>query len=118
MADALRAMKIVPGLREAAIVHLVEISPVLRLKQEQALETAGVPVLWHASLNGAAEGPTLIVANEFFDALPVHQAVKAADGWHERRVGLDATGKFQFVLAPEPLAVAPATVKAPNGSIF
>jgi len=104
MADALRAMKIVPGLREALIVHLVEISPVLRAKQEQALETAGVPVLWHGSLDKVAEGPSLIVANEFFDALPIRQAVKGAGGWHERRVEMDDGGKLHFVLAPEPLA--------------
>jgi NADH dehydrogenase [ubiquinone] 1 alpha subcomplex assembly factor 7 len=123
MADALRAMKTVPGLREAAVVHLVEISPVLRIRQEQALETAGVPVLWHASLDDVAEGPALMVANEFFDALPVHQAVKNADGWHERRVGIDADGKFQFMLAPEPLAdfdsrLPPRLRHAPNGAIF
>jgi len=123
MGDALRAMKIVPGLREAAIVHLVEISPVLRARQEQALETAGVPVLWHASLDDVAEGPALIVANEFFDALPVHQAVKDADGWHERHVGIGADGKLQFVLAPEPLAdfearLPPRLRHAPNGAIF
>jgi len=123
MADALRAMKIVPGLREATVVHLVEISPVLRARQEQALETGGVPVLWHASLDEVAEGRALIVANEFFDALPVHQAVKDTDGWHERRVGVDAEGKLQFVLSPEPLAdiasvLPPRLRHAPNGSIF
>ena len=118
MADALRAMKTVPGLREALIVHLVEISPVLRAKQEQALETAGVPVLWHAALDEIAEGPALIVANEFFDALPVHQAVKDADAWHERRVGVDAAGKLQFVLTTEPLADLPVVLRtAPNGAI-
>jgi NADH dehydrogenase [ubiquinone] 1 alpha subcomplex assembly factor 7 len=123
MADALRAMKIVPGLREGAVVHLVEVSPVLRMRQEQALETAGVPVLWHATLDEVAEGAALIVANEFFDALPVHQAVKDAGGWHERRVGIDADGKLQFVLAPEPLAdfesrLPPRLRDAPNGAVF
>jgi NADH dehydrogenase [ubiquinone] 1 alpha subcomplex assembly factor 7 len=120
MSDALRAMKIVPGLREAAIVHLVEISPVLRRIQEKTLETASVPVLWHASLDEVTEGPALIVANEFFDALPVRQAVKDVDGWHERRVGIDANG-LQFVLAPEPLAdvVLPQRLRhPPTGALF
>ena len=35
------------------------------------------------------EGPLIIIANEFFDALPVFQAVKQEDGWHERLVGID-----------------------------
>jgi NADH dehydrogenase [ubiquinone] 1 alpha subcomplex assembly factor 7 len=123
MADALRAMKIVPGLREAITVHLVEISPMLRGKQEQALESAGVPVVWHASLDDVSEGPALVVSNEFFDALPVHQAVKCDDGWHERRVGIAESEKLQFLLAPEPLAnfhaALPARLQlAPNGAIF
>jgi SAM-dependent MidA family methyltransferase len=123
MSDALRAMKIVRGLREATIVHLVEISLVLRLRQEQTLETAGVPVLWHASLDDVADGPALVVANEFFDALPIRQAVKAMDGWHERCVGINAAGKLQFVLAPEPLAdfetrLPPRLRNVPKGAIF
>ena len=123
MADALRAMKVAPGLREAITVHLIEISPLLRAKQEQALETAGVPVLWHASLSDVAEGPALVVANEFFDALPVHQAVKREGGWHERRVGIDESGKLQFILTPEPLEnfdlALPGRLRgAPTGAMF
>jgi NADH dehydrogenase [ubiquinone] 1 alpha subcomplex assembly factor 7 len=123
MSDALRAMKVVPGLREAITVHLIEISPVLQAKQEQALESAGVPVVWHASMDEVAEGPVLVMANEFFDALPVHQAVKCESGWHERRVGVGRDGKLQFVLAPEPLAdvesaLPPRLRGAANGAIF
>jgi SAM-dependent MidA family methyltransferase len=42
-----------------------------------------------------------VVANEFIDALPVHQAVKQVDGWHERVVGLDSAGHFAFGIAPD-----------------
>ena len=65
-ADALRAMA---GAGLEPPVELVETSPVLRLAQAQRLRAR-----WHddvASLPG--EGPLLIVANEFFDALPVRQ---------------------------------------------
>jgi len=39
---------------------------------------------WHATFEDVPSGPTIIIANEFIDALPVHQAVKQSDGWHER----------------------------------
>jgi SAM-dependent MidA family methyltransferase len=94
MADALRAAKVVPDFRSAIAVHLVEISPALRQLQQQTLEPLGVAPQWHKGLEEVPDGPSIILANEFFDALPVHQAVKQEDGWHERVVTVDADGKF------------------------
>ncbi len=34
------------------------------------------PMYWHRALDDVPHGPAIILANEFFDALPVHQAVK------------------------------------------
>jgi NADH dehydrogenase [ubiquinone] 1 alpha subcomplex assembly factor 7 len=102
VADALWAAKIVPGFREAISLHLVEISPVLQAKQRETLRDSGVPVMWHERLEDVPDGPAIIVANEFFDALPVHQAMKRADGWHERRVGVDGD-RLVFTEAPETL---------------
>ena len=103
MQDALRAAKIVPGFRDAISLHLVEISPVLKLKHGETLSNSGVLIAWHERLQDVPDGPAIIVANEFVDALPVHQAVKRADGWHERRIGIEA-GKLVFTEAPETLA--------------
>ena len=77
MKDALRAMQVMPAFREAAVIHLVEISPVLRAQQERSLTGASVPVYWHNTLAEVPKGAVIVVANEFFDALPVNQAVKA-----------------------------------------
>jgi NADH dehydrogenase [ubiquinone] 1 alpha subcomplex assembly factor 7 len=104
MADALRAAKVVPAFREAAVLHLVEVSPVLQAEQERTLAQVPVPMFWHAALKDVPPGPAIVVANEFFDALPVSQAVKAEDGWHERQVGVDAEGRLVFTLAPAPIA--------------
>jgi SAM-dependent MidA family methyltransferase len=104
MADALRAAKVLPAFRDSIALHLVEISPVLRSKQQETLRNAGVPVAWHAALDEVPDGPAIVIANEFFDALPVNQAMKFAEGWHERRVGLDADGRFVFAEADVPLA--------------
>ena len=100
MADALRAAKVAPKFREALAVDLVEMSPALRRQQEQTLADSGVPLSWYPTLTEVPEdAPLIVIANEFFDALPVHQAVRAADGWHERMVGV---GADTLVLALHP----------------
>ncbi len=104
MKDALRAAQIVPGFIDAVVLHLVEINPRLKARQEETLAHLSMPVYWHAALAEVPKGPALIVANEFFDALPVHQAVKEDDGWHERCVSIDASGALAFGSAAAPLA--------------
>ena len=101
--DALRATRAVPGFREAAVVHLVEISPALRETQERRLAKTGLVMMWHDRLEDVPGGPSIIVANEFIDALAVHQAVKQADGWHERVITVGAEDNLVFDLAPEPM---------------
>ena len=121
MNDALRAARAMPGFRAALTLHLVEISPVLRVQQERTL--SALPVTWHAALQEVPKGPAIIVANEFFDALPINQAVKIDGGWHERRIGIDASGNLVFTVAREPLPqfeqlLPPAVRAAPESSIF
>lgn len=87
-ADALRAMA---RFEFAPPVHFVETSDALRSKQAQA-----VP---HARFCSAIEelpedAPLMIVANEFFDALPVRQLVSTHSGWRERVVARDRGNKF------------------------
>jgi len=124
MIDALRAAKIVKDFHAAAVLHLVEISPKLRVLQELRLEGVGVPVHWHATLTDVPEGPAIIVANEFVDALPVHQAVKQADGWHERVVVIKPDGRLAMSTAPDTLPHFDATLPqelrrhSPDGSIY
>jgi NADH dehydrogenase [ubiquinone] 1 alpha subcomplex assembly factor 7 len=103
MADLLRAARVVPGFLDAVCVALVETSPVLRQSQKAALSGAGVPIQWHDGLDDVGPGPTLLVANEFFDALAVRQFVRTDTGWRERLVGLDASGRLAFGLAPDAL---------------
>jgi NADH dehydrogenase [ubiquinone] 1 alpha subcomplex assembly factor 7 len=101
MSDLLRAAGTARGFPEALRVHLVEISPALRARQRETL--AGVPVTWHDGLDGIPDGPLLVVANEFLDALPIHQFQKTGESWHERMIGPtpDGTG-LRFTLAPAP----------------
>ncbi len=103
MHDALRAAKVVDGFRSAIVVHLVEISPALQQIQERRLAELDVPVLWHSRLDEVPAGASIVVANEFVDALPVHQAVKADDGWHEHVVAIGPDGRLTIAAAREPL---------------
>jgi len=103
MVDALRAAKAAEDFYAAVVLHLVEISPRLRQLQQQRLESFDVPTLWHATLAEVPAGPIIMVANEFIDALPVRQAIKQTDGWHERVVAVAADGNLVVAAAPEPL---------------
>lgn len=123
MLDALRAAKLVPEFRAALSIALVETSPVLRAQQEAALRDIDAKVTWHSDLTEVADGPLIVIANEFFDALPVHQAVKTLSGWHDRMVGLNDEGKFVFALNPDPIpsfeSILPQRLRnAPPGAVF
>ena len=123
MADALRAAKVVPAFHAAIVVHLVEISPALQHLQRRTLEPLKVPLHWHQALEDVPEGPAIILANEFFDALPVHQAIKQDDGWHERVVTVDPDGNFVLGAMMSPIphfdTLLPRHVRdASPGNIF
>jgi NADH dehydrogenase [ubiquinone] 1 alpha subcomplex assembly factor 7 len=100
MADVLRALRVAPGLSERLEVDLVETSPTLRQAQRETLARETIPLQWRYGLGDAPRGPMFLVANEFFDALPVRQFVRTAPGWRERVVGLDAKRRLAFGLAP------------------
>ncbi len=98
MADALRATRGVPGFHAALDIHFVETSETLQAAQRAALP--GVAVTWHERFDQVPDGPLLLVANEFFDALPVRQFHRTGTGWRERMVGLDDSGALRLALAP------------------
>ncbi|MFO1055769.1 MAG: SAM-dependent methyltransferase [Dongiaceae bacterium] len=126
MADALRAARLRPAFLAALSLHLVESSRSLRAEQAARLAgllPEGAAPAWHESLAEIpADGPLLLVANEFFDALPVHQLVRAGGGWRERGVGLDAEGRLCFALLPAGPAAAllppAAAAAAPEGAVL
>jgi NADH dehydrogenase [ubiquinone] 1 alpha subcomplex assembly factor 7 len=122
MADALRALRVLPQLYQSLTVHMVEINPMLREKQRATL--SGVRnVTWHDSIDDVLGGPAVIFANEYFDVLPIHQMVKRETGWHERVVDLDNDGRLLFDAAAEPtrrfeVLLPPLVREAPVGAVF
>lgn len=87
MADMRRTIaKISPALSAAITIHLVETSPVLRNRQRQVV---GSGASWHMSLEEVPDAPMILIANEFFDAIPIRQFEMQGGVWHERLVGLE-----------------------------
>ena len=113
-ADALRAMA---TFDLAPDVHFVENSEALQAKQR-----ANVPnVTFHNSVETLpGDGPLLVVANEFFDALPVRQLILTHAGWRERVVVRDRGTRFAAMPGSSPMdaAVPEAFRNAPVGSII
>ncbi len=100
MADMLRVACRAPGFRDALNLRLFETSPSLMAEQQARLEV--YEPKWLQDFETFEDGPILVVANEFFDALPIRQFVRKPDGWHERQVGL-VDGKRAFGLSPTPI---------------
>jgi NADH dehydrogenase [ubiquinone] 1 alpha subcomplex assembly factor 7 len=128
IADLLRAARIVPEFRRALRLHLVEASPVLRREQQRRL-AATAPELVPRFVDGIdalPDGPLLLVANEFLDALPIRQFVRGRTGWTERLVALDRGAETEseglvFAEGPENPALAllvPRDLRAaPRGTV-
>lgn len=122
MQDILRAAKLRPAFLDAAHVWLVETSGRLRHEQQRRLREAGIATDWADAFSDVPEAPTLIVANEFFDCLPIRQFVKTSRGWRERMVGLDETGAaLAFTTSetpPLPTIQLPSPDDVVDGAIF
>jgi NADH dehydrogenase [ubiquinone] 1 alpha subcomplex assembly factor 7 len=112
VADAGRTWRrIAPEFASAARLHLIEINPILRARQRETLAAVATPLAWHAKLAEVPGGPMILLANEFFDALPLRQYVRRGDGWRERLVGTAPSHEsFAFVDGPivDPAAVLEA----------
>ncbi len=111
MADAQRAIEAASDM--PINLHLVEASPGLKAEQATRLDAT-----WCASLDDVPAGPMILIANEFFDALPIHQRIKTRDGWFTIVVDADANNNLVptlGALADEP---AYADHETPEGALY
>ncbi|HVW92006.1 MAG TPA: SAM-dependent methyltransferase [Devosia sp.] len=116
--DVLRVGARAPGFLEAVSVELFETD--VGLANEQRARLGNYHPRWIQNFDLPEDTPLLVLANEFFDALPIRQFVRGRDGWHERMVGLDG-GKRYFGLSPTPIPAdaLPAAVRdAPEGAVY
>jgi SAM-dependent MidA family methyltransferase len=103
MADLWRAVRAVPGFRDAARLYLVERSGPLRRAQADRLADARPS--WIDAVDALPDdAPLYLVANEFLDALPIRQFTRDAHGWREHMVAVQDTG-LGLALSP-PAAIA------------
>ena len=121
MADILRVAKVAPEFTADLEVVLVEASPALQKVQAEKLRGSGADISWqHQFDDSLADRPLFLVANEFFDALPLRQYVKTERGWCERMVTV-SNGGLAFALAPVPIpssAIPADRAGAPDGGVY
>ena len=86
MADVLRTLKIHPEFLNATEIHLIEASPNLKRIQEKAL--SGYKISWHDQFPSFDEKHLFLIANEFFDALPIEQFLRKGNNFFKRTVQL------------------------------
>lgn len=119
MADALRAAgAALPAFVEAAEVLLIEASPAMQARQKETLAPHEARLRWSATFEPPADLPLFVIANEFFDALPIRQFVRRGAHWRERQVGLKE-GRLSFGLgpaAPQP-ALRPWEAETSDGDV-
>jgi SAM-dependent MidA family methyltransferase len=107
MADAARAFD--GAVKTRLPICLVEINETLRA--EQAARLAARNPVWHDSLDALPDAPLFLMANEFFDALPIRQFRRTGDVWRERVV----TPAFEFADGPQ--VERPVVHDVPDGAI-
>ena len=115
LADALRAAGSVPAFRDAIDLHLVETNESLRA--EQATRLADARPTWHERFETVPSGPALIVANEFFDALPIQQFERIDGTWQERVVALAPSSRTLRFAATNSVPIEIGLACAPSGAI-
>ncbi|MEM9494597.1 MAG: SAM-dependent methyltransferase [Pseudomonadota bacterium] len=122
MADILRAAQVRPEFAKAADIWLLETSGRLRHEQQKRLRQDGRRIHWADKFSDIPAAPALIVANEFFDCLPIRQFVRVKNGWRERLIGLTPSeDALAFTLAATPAAPdlpLPPANDAQEGDIF
>ncbi len=120
LADALRAARMKPEFLAAVEVVLVESSPVMRRLQAEKLAQGGMKISFAAQFGqGLTDRPLFLVANEFFDALPIRQYVRTERGWCERMI-VARDEDLAFALSPVPTAISiPAARGQPEiGAVY
>lgn len=115
MQDILRVTKSIPGFHAAMKINLVEVSPTLKKRQKQAL--AQYSITWIDSIADLPTLPLFLIANEFFDCLPIRQFLKGKNDWQEQMIGVTDT-QLCFVLGTKkPNEIFQEYAHLPQGSI-
>lgn len=98
MSDIMRVGKSVEGFIDASKIHLIESSPTLRQKQSESLNLYDVS--WYNEISEISENvQSIILGNEFLDALPIEQLTRNDKGWQKRVLVLGDDNVIEFAWA-------------------
>ena len=118
MADMLRALRGAPDFLNAVEIALVEASAKLESVQRDRLAHSPVSIRWLRNWDEiASDRPLFVIANEFFDALPIRQFVMTERGWCERMV-IQEHDALKFALSPQPVPLSPLRGEASPGAVY
>lgn len=83
MQDFLRTAKLVPEFYNAIRIYLLEINPYFIKKQKASLTSYNKNIKLFTNIKKIPKTKAIIIANEFFDALPIKQYMKVKNKWFE-----------------------------------
>ena len=90
----LKTFKKFPTIKESCKISILEKSIYLKKLQRKKLKNYNVE--WIGDLNGLSNLPSIFVANEFFDALPIKQFIKKKNKWYEKNIKYIKSKKIKF----------------------
>ncbi|GAA5106730.1 class I SAM-dependent methyltransferase [Bartonella jaculi] len=122
MDDVLRTIrKLCTPAFESAEIFLIEISKKLAEEQRKRLSCYQKQIHSIERFDQIPPKPLFLIANEFFDTLPINQYIKINGDWKERRITIDQNGEFTFIAAPHKLPSSYLQLygsEVPDGTIF
>ncbi len=120
MRDALRATRNIPSFHDHLCVSLVDMSPSLRNFQQATLTDIHPRIHWHPDLEELPNMPAIFIANEFFDALPIHQYIRTHEGLKEKMVGIDNENpeKLRFTIKQLGLSLVKGGAYSDDGAVI
>jgi SAM-dependent MidA family methyltransferase len=119
MRDILSVISKIPSVWDLVReMHIVERSTLLKTRQREALQDFEGMVIWHEDIDTLPAQPAIVLANEFWDALPIAQYQVRNGRLYERYVGMDAHGEFCWLLGPDAVEIAAAPALMDAGSII
>jgi len=118
MQDMLRATRHIEDFHDSISVCLVETSPMLQTIQFHTLQNSHERLIWEEKIDDLPDTPVIVVANEFFDALPIRQHVQVSGRLCERKVGIDQeSGELTFVHETAGLSLAKGGNDIKDGTV-
>lgn len=113
--DLLRIAKTQPKFLAAANIYILDINEELINIQKETL--ANYKVTWVKSIEEVPNIPSILIANEFFDALPIKQYVKIDEKLHERII-IQRVGILEFGSKSNPSIIINTHPNMNNGDII